>query len=127
MKKNGAVSGGAEGGRVEAPPSTFIERRPDGETFGKLPSEISPAEFEAAGHHRMPLLKVIRAKCADCSCYQPSEIRKCTATGCALWPYRLGFNPLRRGRGRRPANPFKPSRKTRQNSQPAAALRPVVP
>jgi hypothetical protein len=46
------------------------------------------------GHSPMPLLKVIRAKCLDCS-YTASEVRRCTAIDCALWPYRLGINPFR--------------------------------
>ena len=39
------------------------------------------------------LLKSIRAKCLDCSCYQPSEVQKCTVQTCALWPFRFGKDP----------------------------------
>jgi len=39
------------------------------------------------------ILKVIRAKCLDCSCYQPSEITKCTVQSCALYPFRFGKDP----------------------------------
>ena len=39
------------------------------------------------------LLQAVRAKCLDCSCYQPSEVRLCPATRCALWPFRLGKDP----------------------------------
>ncbi len=39
------------------------------------------------------LLKAIRARCLDCSCYQPSEVTLCTAKGCALWPFRTGRDP----------------------------------
>ena len=35
-------------------------------------------------------LKAIRAKCLDCSCYQPREVKECRVTSCPLWPYRLG-------------------------------------
>jgi hypothetical protein len=38
---------------------------------------------------------VIRAKCIDCSGGSESEARKCTAIGCALWPYRMASNPFR--------------------------------
>jgi hypothetical protein len=38
-------------------------------------------------------LKAIRAKCLDCSCYQPKEVRECHITTCALWPYRFGKRP----------------------------------
>lgn len=44
----------------------------------------------------MPILtpvKAIRAKCLDCSCYQPKEVRLCPVTDCSLWPYRMGKRP----------------------------------
>ena len=37
--------------------------------------------------------KSIRAKCYDCSCHQPKEIRFCTVVACPLWPYRHGHRP----------------------------------
>ncbi|MBM3299449.1 MAG: hypothetical protein FJY85_05815 [Deltaproteobacteria bacterium] len=40
-------------------------------------------------------IKAIRAKCMDCSCYQPKEIRLCPVTNCPLWPYRMGRRPSR--------------------------------
>jgi hypothetical protein len=42
--------------------------------------------------HLTPM-KAIRAKCLDCSCFQPKEVRLCPVTSCALWPYRLGKRP----------------------------------
>lgn len=50
------------------------------------------------------LLKTIRAKCLDCSCYQPTEVTKCAAQACVLWPFRLGRDPSpsRRGFGKNP-------------------------
>ena len=48
-----------------------------------------------AGHKPMSPLKVIRAKCYDCSYFQPSEIRLCEAVNCALWPFRAGKRPWR--------------------------------
>ena len=42
--------------------------------------------------HLTPM-KAIRAKCLDCSCYQPKEVRLCPVTSCAIWPYRLGKRP----------------------------------
>jgi hypothetical protein len=42
---------------------------------------------------RMSPLKAIRAKCMDCSVYHKSEVRKCTAIGCPLWPFRMRKNP----------------------------------
>jgi hypothetical protein len=39
------------------------------------------------------ILRAIRQKCLDCSCYQPSEVRDCKLITCDLWPYRLGRDP----------------------------------
>lgn len=44
-------------------------------------------------------LQSIRQKCLDCSCWQPTEVRFCAATGCPLHPYRFGTNPARKGIG----------------------------
>lgn len=44
-------------------------------------------------------LKAIRAKCLDCMCDQPSEVRICPSEACPLWPYRMGHNPARKGLG----------------------------
>jgi hypothetical protein len=38
-------------------------------------------------------IKAIRAKCLDCTCQQPKEIRECQIKTCALWPYRMGRRP----------------------------------
>ena len=38
-------------------------------------------------------MKAIRAKCLDCTCHQPKEIRECSITTCPLWPYRMGKRP----------------------------------
>lgn len=40
-------------------------------------------------------IKAIRAKCLDCCCDSNNEVKCCTVTQCALWPYRLGRNPYR--------------------------------
>lgn len=39
------------------------------------------------------VLKSIRAKCLDCSCYQDNEIKFCPITQCALFPFRFGKDP----------------------------------
>jgi hypothetical protein len=59
-----------------------------------------PTTITTVGHVPRPLLAVIKLKCEDCCCGQRSEVAKCTATGCALWPYRLGRNPFAKPRGR---------------------------
>ena len=52
------------------------------------------AEMRALGHKKSSLLSIIRKKCLDCCCDQPSEVRKCVMTSCALFPYRFGSNPF---------------------------------
>jgi hypothetical protein len=65
-----------------------------GEKIGRDPREMDISDLNALGHGKTPLLKAIRAKCLDCCCDQPSEVRKCTAFGCALWPFRMNANPF---------------------------------
>lgn len=47
----------------------------------------------------MTPLKAIRAKCLDCMCSQPAEVRLCPCEDCPLYPYRMGHNPNRKGIG----------------------------
>lgn len=35
----------------------------------------------------------IRAKCMQCSCGSPKEIKNCSVKTCALYPFRLGKQP----------------------------------
>ena len=44
-------------------------------------------------------LQAIRAKCLDCMCGQLAEVRLCPCEDCALYPYRMGHNPNRKGIG----------------------------
>ena len=46
-------------------------------------------------------LKAIRAKCLDCSGGSQAEVRNCDIEDCPLWPYRMGHNPARTGKGGR--------------------------
>ena len=39
---------------------------------------------------RVSRSKAIRMKCLDCTCGNMAEIRKCPATNCPLWRYRMG-------------------------------------
>ena len=66
----------------------------NGHLIGKHPVDVGFSEMKAAGHTNLPLAKVIRKKCLDCCGFQQSEVRKCVATDCALWPYRMGKNPF---------------------------------
>jgi hypothetical protein len=45
------------------------------------------------------VLHAIRSKCLDCSGYQPSEVRLCPVTRCALWQFRFGGDPSPAARG----------------------------
>jgi hypothetical protein len=57
---------------------------------------IWPPTAEAAceaGHAPQSPLSAIRAKCRDCCCYQPGEVRRCEAVKCPLWPFRAGLHP----------------------------------
>ena len=38
-------------------------------------------------------IQAIRAKCLDCTCNQPKEVRECLVLTCPLWPYRMGRRP----------------------------------
>lgn len=71
-----------------------VERLPTGETQGHDPREMPTSLLERLGHTKSPLLTVARAKCLDCA-HTASEVRKCTAVDCALWPYRMGTNPFK--------------------------------
>lgn len=42
------------------------------------------------------ILKRIRAKCLDCCCDSPKEVKLCPVEKCALWPLRFGIDPTRR-------------------------------
>jgi hypothetical protein len=66
---------------------------------GNTGDETKTTAEPAHGHTKQPLLKIIRAKCIDCCAGQPSEVALCTATACALWPYRMGSNPFSERRG----------------------------
>lgn len=38
-------------------------------------------------------MKAIRLRCLDCCYWQPSEVKRCGAENCALWPFRSGRKP----------------------------------
>jgi hypothetical protein len=67
------------------------------ELVGKIPSEV-PSEILSRYHGEKNPLKAIRARCLDCCCDQPGEVRKCTAVTCPSWPFRMGINPFRQKR-----------------------------
>lgn len=66
-----------------------------GELVGRRPSDV-PSETLFLHFSAQNLSKAARAKCLDCCCGNAAEVRKCVATDCALWPFRLGSNPFRK-------------------------------
>ena len=69
----------------------------EGERIGKVPTEV-PSSILALKFSAHNPQKAIRDKCLDCCCGNASEVRKCTAADCALWPFRMGTNPFRKKR-----------------------------
>ena len=55
-----------------------------------IPAKIKEALME---DKKISPLKAIKEKCMDCCCWQYSEVKKCTATKCPLYPFRMGKNP----------------------------------
>lgn len=74
----------------------------DGEPIGRTPNEVSPQTLRLNFRAQNPL-KGIREKCIDCCCGETSEVRKCVAVDCPLWPFRMGRNPFRKRRELSPA------------------------
>ncbi len=72
-------------------------RADEGELIGRRPSDV-PTEFLSLNFRAQNPLKAIRDKCLDCCCANAAEVRKCVATDCALWPFRMGTNPFRKKR-----------------------------
>lgn len=63
-----------------------------GELIGRDPRDLSADEWCALQPDHPIGLAVIRAKCLDC-CHSQGEVRRCTATSCPLWPFRMGTVP----------------------------------
>ena len=62
-------------------------------------------------------MKAIRAKCLDCCCYQPLEVRLCTAEKCPLFPYRMGKRPRESNYITNPINNEKTARTAAKNDK----------
>jgi hypothetical protein len=55
---------------------------------------MGSAAVKIAEEYNLSPLKAIRKHCVDgCCCGQANEVRLCSATKCALWPYRFGRGP----------------------------------
>ena len=42
---------------------------------------------------KLTFKNAIRAKCLQCTCGSPSEVKTCPCTDCALWGFRFGKAP----------------------------------
>ena len=77
----------------------FLEISPfkadNGELVGRAPTEV-PSEILSQKFSAQNPLKALRARCLDCCCGDASEVRKCVATDCPSWPFRMGTNPFRK-------------------------------
>lgn len=62
---------------------------------GRDPRRMTQDELRAMGHSPQPVLKAIRARCLDCCAGNDAEVRRCVATECPSWPFRMGTNPWR--------------------------------
>jgi hypothetical protein len=69
----------------------------DGELIGKHPSNV-PSQILSLKFRAQNPLKAIRETCLDCCCRNAEEVRKCVATDCPSWPFRMGTNPFRKKR-----------------------------
>jgi hypothetical protein len=74
--------------------------------------QLTDEQLAELGHHKRPLLKVIREYCVRCMGGNVAEVRRCTSVACELYVYRLARDPFRKqgGSGR-------PFAAERQNGQ----------
>jgi len=47
----------------------------------------------------MTFRSAIRAFCLECMGWSPEEVKNCTSTTCPLFPFRLGHDPGKKGKG----------------------------
>ena len=69
------------------------------------------------------ILRSIRQKCLDCSCFQPSEVRDCRLMECSLWPFRFGSDP-EPGPARGCAKPSLPREELGNEQRARLSIRP---
>lgn len=70
------------------------------EKTGQNPTILSVKTLLSLGGETSPI-KAIRAHCVDCCGGSTSEVRKCTAYRCPLWPFRMGKNVFHGRKGAR--------------------------
>ena len=89
-------------------PKPLVFETPTGETEGISPFEVPLSQLESLGHSPKPM-EAIRTKCVDCSGGSVSEVRRCVAYRCPLWPYRMGRSPWAVDRAKQTKNLGQPS------------------
>jgi hypothetical protein len=62
--------------------------------------QLSDDQLAQLGHRKRNPIEVMRLFCVQCMGGNRAEVRRCTAPGCALFPYRLGTNPFSGRKGR---------------------------
>lgn len=78
-------------------PSPYADDR--GRSIGRDPRTLSLDDYRAAGIEPVGVMKAIRTYCLACCGDQPGEVRKCVATSCQLWPFRMGVDVFHGQRG----------------------------
>jgi hypothetical protein len=57
----------------------------------------------------------IRAFCLECMGWSPEKVKHCTSPTCPLYPFRLGYDPTKKGKGQ--GRSAEDMAKVRQNIQ----------
>jgi hypothetical protein len=101
------------------PKQALLEKSPfeidGGELVGRRPEDV-PSELLVLKFRAQNPLKAFREKCLDCCCGNATEVRKCVAVDCALWPFRMGTNPFRKRREFSPEQKRSLAERLRTNS-----------
>ncbi|UOF81281.1 hypothetical protein [Caudoviricetes sp.] len=72
----------------------FLQNGTDG-LEGIHPSKMTAEQYTEMGHKPLGFRKAIKAFCLWCVNGSYSEVTKCVATECPLYPYRTGKNPFK--------------------------------
>ena len=70
-----------------------LEPGEEGHLVGRDPRRMTQIQLKLAGHFPQSPLAAIRQNCLSCAAGSPLEVRLCTVTTCACWPFRMGTNP----------------------------------
>lgn len=83
----------------ESEPNPLLEisafKIDEGQLIGRVPADV-PIDFLLLNFSAQKPLEALQARCLDCCCNDASEVRKCVATDCPSWPFRMGNNPFRK-------------------------------